>query len=115
MKVYGSDVPAGDDLGAYREIATLDAAVTHIDLTATPYLHSLMLADEDGNPFRVYEVVPETADDVRSLHDITSIEHVVMDHTDATEGDAPLYDLSGRRAKGEAKGCYICRGKKIMK
>ena len=115
VKVYGSDVPAGDDLGAYREIATLDAAVTHIDLTATPYLHSLMLADEDGNPFRVYEVVPETADDVRSLHDITSIEHVVMDRTDAPDADAILYDLSGRRAKGEAKGCYICRGKKIMK
>ena len=115
VKVYGSDVPAGDDLDAYREIATLDAAVTHIDLTATPYLHSLMFVDDSGNPFRVYEVVPETADEVRSLHDITSVEHVVTDGAGNAADDAILYDLSGRRATGEAKGCYICRGKKIMK
>ena len=115
VKVYGSDVPAGDDLDAYREIATLDAAVTHIDLTATPYLHSLMFVDDSGNPFRVYEVVPETADEVRSLHDITSVEHVVTDNAGNAADDAILYDLSGRRATGEAKGCYICRGKKIMK
>lgn len=115
VKVYGSDVPAGDDLDAYREIATLDAAVTHIDLTATPYLHSLMFVDDSGNPFRVYEVVPETADEVRSLHDITSVEHVVTDNAGNAAADAILYDLSGRRATGEAKGCYICRGKKIMK
>ena len=74
-----------------------------------------MFVDDSGNPFRVYEVVPETADEVRSLHDITSVEHVVTDNAGNAADDAILYDLSGRRATGEAKGCYICRGKKIMK
>ena len=115
VKVFGSNVQAGDNPESCVEIGTLDAAVTRIDLTAYPYLYTLLLVNEDGTPFRLYEVVPEVSDEERTLQDITSIKQVVVDGLDAADDGAVLYDLSGRKVKGDAHGCYILRGKKIMK
>lgn len=116
VKVYGWNEP--DEVNGehnYMEIGTLSGGVSYIDLTAWPYLRHLWLEGEDGAQFRIYEVVPDVSDDVPSLNDITAIEQIMVTTPEEAGGKPVMYDLSGRKVSGEARGCYIAGGKKIMK
>ncbi len=49
---------------------------------------------------------------ILSFDDETGIESLILYQS---EGDNVIYDLSGRRAKEDAKGLYIVNGKKVLK
>lgn len=116
VKVYGWDEDGSmtEEL-KYRELGTLSGGVSYIDLQAWPNVRSLWLKGEDGAQFRLYEVVPDVSDDVPSLNDITAIEQIMVTTPEEAGGEPVMYDLSGRKVSGEARGCYIAGGKKIMK